>query len=93
MTDTLIVAAQIGEVSLQAEFAARSGRLRIRENGAVLRDFLPPDSWMMIASCSAQSRWGTRPSEDDLIRVVEQFATTQTRDLNDAQPVSESCAV
>lgn len=68
------VVTRIENAMLRAEFHTSSGRLRICEDGVVTRDFLPPDSWIMIASCSAQSRWGTRPSRNDLMHVLQQYA-------------------
>jgi hypothetical protein len=72
MADVLTVETRVGDSVLKAEFHTLSGRLRIREDGAVSKDFLPPDSWIMIASCSSKSLWGTCPSRVDLMNILQQ---------------------
>ncbi|RQR21615.1 hypothetical protein DIE23_37995 [Burkholderia sp. Bp9143] len=69
-----LVRKDVGNTSLTAEFHEGSGRLRISSNGVISHEFFPPDSWVIVATSASGSKWGTRPSEIDLLHVLEQFA-------------------
>jgi hypothetical protein len=54
-----------------AEYSAATGRLRLLRNGAVLREWFPPNSWIAIASVSGARNWGTGPSAEELRALLE----------------------
>jgi hypothetical protein len=74
MFKSTVVEARIENSLAKAEYHPLSGRLHICAEGSIAQDFFAPDSWVMIASCSAESQWGTCPSKIDLIHVLRQFA-------------------
>jgi hypothetical protein len=71
---TPVIASKIvdGE-NIQAEFLSDTGRLRILGGATVRAEWFPPHSWFAIASVAGYSRWGTRPNETDLLRLIEDF--------------------
>ncbi|MFM0009122.1 hypothetical protein [Paraburkholderia sediminicola] len=58
---------------IHAEFLSDTGRLRIIGGVTVRAEWFPPHSWFAIASVAGYSRWGTRPDEADLLRLIEDF--------------------
>jgi hypothetical protein len=63
----------VGGEKFHAEFLFDTGRLRIIDGVTVRAELFPPHSWFAIASVSGHSRWGTRPDETDLLRLIENF--------------------
>jgi hypothetical protein len=61
-----------GEI-VRAEFFGDTGRLRIIGGTVVRAEWFPPHSWFAIATVSGHSGWGTRPDEDDLLRLIDNF--------------------
>ncbi|RFU44591.1 hypothetical protein [Paraburkholderia sp. DHOC27] len=60
--------------TVRAEFLCDTGRLRIVSGTQVRAEWFPPHSWFAIASISGHSRWGTRPDEADLLRLIDNYA-------------------
>jgi hypothetical protein len=94
-TITVSMAARTGVA--QAEFHIDTGRLRIVESGLVRVELFPPHSWFSIASAAGKSRWGTRPVEADLRRVLESYVAQRTGSVEakaevDAREGGVSCA-
>jgi len=63
---SLRVTAQLADTEKCAEYYAQTGRLRILKDGALVREWFPPNSWMAIASVAGARNWGTRPASDEL---------------------------
>jgi hypothetical protein len=71
---TPVVASKtVGGEKIHAEFLCDTGRLRIIGGVTVRAEWFPPHSWFAIASVAGYSRWGTRPDETDLLRLIENF--------------------
>jgi hypothetical protein len=60
------VTAQIDGTLISAEYSELTGQLCLRQDGAVLREWFPPHSWIAIASVAGARHWGTRPTDEDL---------------------------
>ena len=60
------VTAQIDGAPISAEYSELTGQLCLRQDGAVLREWFPPHSWIAIASVAGARHWGTRPTDEDL---------------------------
>jgi hypothetical protein len=60
------VTAQIDGALISAEYSELTGQLCLRQDGAVLREWFPPHSWIAIASVAGARHWGTRPTDEDL---------------------------
>jgi hypothetical protein len=69
----VIASKTVGGERIQAESLCDTGRLRIIGGITVRAEWFPPHSWFAIASVSGHSRWGTRPDEIDLLRLIENF--------------------
>jgi hypothetical protein len=69
----VIASKTVGGERIHAEFLFDTGRLRIIDGITVRAEWFPPHSWFIIASVSGHSRWGTRPDELDLVRLIENF--------------------
>jgi hypothetical protein len=65
-TDPRRVTAQFDGTIISAEYSEQTGQLCLRQDGAVLREWFPPHSWMAIASVAGAGHWGTRPSDEEL---------------------------
>jgi len=65
------VTAQLGGKQMSAEFSEQTGQLLVRQDGVLIREWFPPHSWFAIASVAGARNWGTRPSEDDLLALLE----------------------
>ncbi len=68
-----IVSKQVHTTLFSVEFTRDTGRLRILENGNVIAEWFPPNSWFAIASVAGRSSWGTRPAERDLGLLLDDF--------------------
>jgi hypothetical protein len=60
--------------TVSAEFLCDTGRLRIVGGDTLRLEWFPPHSWIAIASVSGNSRWGTRPDEEDLLLLIDNVA-------------------
>jgi hypothetical protein len=60
------VTAELEDVLICAEYSEETGRLRILQNGVLVREWFPPNSWFAIASVAGARNWGTRPNLDEL---------------------------
>lgn len=69
------VTAQIDDKVVCAEYSEQTGQLCVRQDGALLREWFPPHSWMAIASVAGAKHWGTRPTDDDLIALLRNEMT------------------
>jgi len=58
---SLRVTAQVADAEMRAEYCAQTGRLRILRDGALVREWFPPNTWMAIASVADARNCGTRP--------------------------------
>jgi hypothetical protein len=65
------VTAELGDVLMCAEYSEETGRLRILQNGVLVREWFPPNSWFAIASVAGARNWGTRPNLDELRALLE----------------------
>jgi hypothetical protein len=65
-------------MSMSAEFHRDTGRLRIFDGAVVIAEWFPPHSWFAIASVAGYSTWGTRPNEQDLALVLDDFILQRT---------------
>ena len=65
------VTAELGDVLMCAEYSEETGRLRILQNGVLVREWFPPNSWLAIASVAGARNWGTRPNLDELRALLE----------------------
>ncbi|ALE54781.1 hypothetical protein SCB29_12045 [Paraburkholderia sp. SIMBA_055] len=74
-TDPRRVSAQIDGMLVCAEYSEQTGQLCLRQNGALVREWFPPHSWMAIASVAGARHWGTRPTDDDLIALLRNEMT------------------
>jgi hypothetical protein len=60
--------------TVSAEFLCDTGRLRVVGGGKFRLEWFPPHSWIAIASVSGNSKWGTRPDEEDLLLLIDNVA-------------------
>src|ERR1700738_5307065 len=67
----LRVTAQLADTEMCAEYCAQTGRLRVLRGGALVRGWVPPNSWMAIASVAGARNWGTRPDSNELRALLE----------------------
>jgi len=65
-TDPRRVTAQIDGMLVCAEYSEQTGQLCLRQDGALVREWFPPHSWIAIASVAGARHWGTRPTDDEL---------------------------
>jgi len=65
-TEPRRVTAQIDGILVCAEYSELTGQLCLRQDGALVREWFPPHSWIAIASVAGARHWGTRPTDDDL---------------------------
>jgi hypothetical protein len=72
----LRVITQVRDMEICAEYSAATGRIRLLQNGAVLREWFPPNSWTAIASVSGAGTWGTCPGFDELRALLENHVST-----------------
>ncbi len=74
MLNTPVVSSRdIDAATWIAEFYRDTGRLRIVVNGSILVEWFPPYSWFAIASVGGRSSWGTRPTSNDLSRLLDDY--------------------
>jgi hypothetical protein len=66
-----LVTAQLDGTELCADYCAQTGRLRILQGKAVVREWFPPNSWIAIASVAGARNWGTQPDSDELQTLLE----------------------
>ncbi len=69
------VTAQFDGTLISAEYSEQTGQLCLRQDGAVLREWFPPHSWIAIASVAGARHWGTRPTDDDLLALLRNEVT------------------
>ncbi|CAN7760901.1 hypothetical protein [Caballeronia sp. 15715] len=65
------VTTHLADTEICAEYCAQTGRLRILKDGALVREWFPPNSWMAIASVAGARNWGTRPDARELRALLE----------------------
>jgi len=65
------------------EFELHSGRLRLYSGSQVIAELSPPHSWEFVASTVAGSDWGTRPRQQDLLRVLPALRRSVTSASDD----------
>lgn len=65
-SDPRRVTAHVDGRVICAEYSEQTGQLCLRQDGALLREWFPPHSWMALASVAGARHWGTRPTDDDL---------------------------
>ncbi|SEB93565.1 hypothetical protein SAMN02787142_0590 [Burkholderia sp. WP9] len=65
------VTAQLTDMDMRADYCEQTGCLRILRDGVVVREWLPPNSWMAIASVAGARNWGTRPDTGELRALLE----------------------
>ncbi|MGF6772180.1 hypothetical protein P3T18_004668 [Paraburkholderia sp. GAS199] len=65
------VTAQLDGVAVCTEYSEQTGQLCLRQDGMVLREWFPPHSWIAIASAAGARRWGTRPTDEDLMALLQ----------------------
>jgi hypothetical protein len=68
---SLRVTAQLGDAEMSAEYCEQTGRLRILQEGNLVREWFPPNSWIAIASVAGARHWGTRPDSEELRALLE----------------------
>jgi hypothetical protein len=68
---SLRVTAQFGDAEMSAEYCGQKGRLRILQDGSLVREWFPPNSWIAIASVAGARSWGTCPDADELRVLLE----------------------
>ena len=68
----------VGDEAVSAEYTRGSGRLRIISGARVHAEWFPPHSWFAVASVSRHSRWGTSPTEDDLLLLIDNYLPRMT---------------
>ncbi|WP_244817891.1 hypothetical protein [Caballeronia sp. Lep1P3] len=73
IANAIKVSIDLPEGAVSAEFYPDTGRLRVLEREVLRVELFPPQSWFTVASVAGNSRWGTRPRESDLHRVLESF--------------------
>src|SRR6202012_2319698 len=56
------VTAHIDDTMICAEYSEQTGQLCLRQDGALLREWFPPHSWIAIASVAGGAGWGARGS-------------------------------
>jgi hypothetical protein len=66
-----LTTAQLDGTELCADYCERTGRLQIRQGKTVVREWLPPNSWIAIASVVGARNWGTRPNRNELQTLLE----------------------
>jgi hypothetical protein len=54
-----------------ADYCEQTGRLRILQEGVLVCEWFPPNSWMAIASVAGARNWGTRPDSNELRALLE----------------------
>ncbi|ANB72254.1 hypothetical protein [Paraburkholderia phytofirmans] len=65
------ITAQLADTEMCADYSEDTGCLRILQQGVVVREWLPPNSWMAIASVAGARNWGTRPDSNELRALLE----------------------
>jgi hypothetical protein len=68
---SLRVSAELGDPEMSAEYCEQSGRLCILQEGVLLQEWFPPNSWIAIASVAGARHWGTRPDPEELRALLE----------------------
>ena len=66
-----LVTAQLDGTELCADYCQQTGRLRILQGTAVVREWFPPNSWIAIASVAGARNWGTRPDSNELRALLQ----------------------
>jgi hypothetical protein len=74
-SDPRRVTAQVDGVLMCAEYSELTGQLCLRQDGALLREWFPPHSWIAIASAAGARHWGTRPTDEDLLALLRNEVT------------------
>ena len=54
-----------------AYYCELTGRLRILQEGVLMHEWFPPNSWIAIASVAGTRNWGTRPNSNELRALLE----------------------
>ena len=70
-TRSLRVTAQWADTEMCADYCEETGHLRILQEGMLVQEWFPPNSWMAIASVAGARNWGTRPDPDELRALLE----------------------
>jgi hypothetical protein len=68
---SLHVTAKVGAAEMRAEYCEQTGRLRILQEGNLVREWFPPHSWIAIASVAGARNWGTRPDTEEMLVLLE----------------------
>lgn len=74
-SDIRRVSTSVDGMQFSAEYSEQTGQLCLRHDGVLLREWFPPHSWMAIASVAGARHWGTRPSDDDLVALLQNEVT------------------
>src|SRR5271170_5866853 len=65
------ITAHLADTEMRADYCEETGCLRILQQGVVVREWFPPNSWMAIASVAGVRNWGTRPDSKELRALLE----------------------
>ena len=68
---SLRVNAQLADTEMCADYCEQTGRLRILQEGVLVCEWFPPNSWMAIASVAGARNWGTRRDSGELRALLE----------------------
>ncbi|HEX7910021.1 MAG TPA: hypothetical protein VF534_18290 [Paraburkholderia sp.] len=74
-SDPRRVTAYVDDTVVCAEYSEQTGQLCLRQDGALLREWFPPHSWIAIASVAGARHWGTRPTDEDLLALLRNEMT------------------
>jgi hypothetical protein len=70
-----LLTAQLDGTELCADYCGQTGRLRVLQGRAVVREWFPPHSWIAIASVAGARNWGTQPDSVELQSLLENQAS------------------
>jgi hypothetical protein len=70
-----LLTAQLDGTELRADYCGQTGRLRVLQGHAVVREWFPPHSWIAIASVAGARNWGTQPDAVELQSLLENQAS------------------
>lgn len=68
---SLRVIAQLVDTEMRVDYCELTGRLRILQEGVLMHEWFPPNSWITIASVAGTRNWGTRPNSNELRALLE----------------------
>jgi hypothetical protein len=61
----------LANVEMCADYCEQTGRLRVLQDGVLVREWFPPNSWVAVASVAGARNWGTRPDSTELRAVLD----------------------